>query len=126
MKKLNVLLVLLFVVAVSCSKDDEAPSFKKENFIGTWEDKSSADSGCTDVIKYDDAKAYSGTLCSGTLAVDPDGYTYTFDGKQTITVNFAGITETVKILSLNSTTMKVSVTALGINGGTITYTKVTQ
>jgi hypothetical protein len=57
MKKLKLLYAVLFAVAIiACSKDDESPTFKKEDFVGIWKEDGTEDNGCVDVVKFDATK----------------------------------------------------------------------
>lgn len=124
MKKLKLLYALVFAVAViACSKDDESPSFKKEDFYATWKIDGSEDGDCVDVIKFDANKMYNGDKCGNDAADFYFENAYTFDGKQTFTVNVLGIESKMVVTSKTATTFKADSYLAGTKIETVTYTK---
>jgi hypothetical protein len=126
MKQFKLLYALLFAVAViACKDDDESPTFKKEDLVGTWEENDSEIQGCTFLIKIDATKFYNfGTKCDDDIFFS-DGYTFTFDGKQTFTFTDDDTDTDYKyvILSKNATTLKADVYVDGTKFSTDTFTK---
>jgi hypothetical protein len=127
MKKANVLYALLFAVAlISCKKDDESPTYKKADLIGSWTMTSSG-------IEQDDCDSYSEELEIGKTTMTTistcDGVDgsfeldYTFNNKETITFDVLGIPGKLVITQLTSTTLKVDVYYQNVKQGTTTYTK---
>lgn len=123
MKKFALVLMVVSIVfaSSSCKKDSADPTYTKSQLIGKWKQTSPAsEEGLTDYITitettYKETTAASGVEGSGTP------YDYTFDGKALI-VNWSGIKVTYTITSLTSTTLGLSVSALGFTSN-YTYTK---
>jgi hypothetical protein len=124
MKKLNLLYAVLFAVTIiSCSKDDEKPSFKKEDFYATWQEDGSLDAGCTSVIKIDATKIYDGEKC-GTDPIDfYDENVYTFEGGNTFKTDFGGIEIKMVVTSKTATTFKADGYLAGTKVSSASYTK---
>jgi hypothetical protein len=124
MKKLKLLYAVFFAVAIiACSKDDESPTFKKEEFVGTWEEDDSEFQGCTSIVRFSDTKIASGSKCGADIDIDEE-VTFTFDGKQTFTYeSVLGETKYV-ITSKNATTFKGKLVIDGVDFGSYTFTKI--
>jgi hypothetical protein len=130
MKKLNLLYAFgLVALAISCGKDDEDPTYKKENFIGIWEQTATTvpDDGSNDdcttskqELKFTETKMTMISTCddsSGSIELD-----YAFDNKRTITFELI-VDGKMVIQQLNSTTLKVDAYYNNQKAGTITYKK---
>jgi hypothetical protein len=124
MKKLKLLYAVLFAVAIiACSKDDDDPTFKKEDFYFTWEMDDSAEQGCTSVIKIDASKIYDGEKC-GTNPVELyDDNAYTFEGGNTFKVDFQGTEIKLVVKSKSATKFTADSYFAGAKVSTDSYTK---
>jgi hypothetical protein len=126
MKKLKLLYAVLFAVAIiACSKDDESPTFKKEDFVGIWKEDGTEDNGCVDVVKFDATKLFTyGEKC-GTQDAEFffDGAVFTFDGKS-FKITDSGIEEKYVIVSKTATTFKADYYISNTKFSTSSYTKV--
>jgi hypothetical protein len=125
MKKLKLLYAVLFAVAIiACSKDDESPTFKKEDFVGSWIEDGSEDDGCVTVIKFDATKIYENGEKCGTDDAEFffDGDTFTFDGKS-FKMTEQGFEWKYVIVSKTATTFKADYYLANSKLSTSTYTK---
>jgi len=117
--------ILLVVIVVSCKDEDEGPTFQKEDFIGTWErTETTAEDDCdvsTEVLVITDTQMEITSNCDGFELEFEE--TYTFDNKQTISMEIFGIPGKFVIKSLTSTTMVVDLYAENQKTGTSTYEK---
>jgi hypothetical protein len=130
MKKLNLLYAIaLTALAISCGKDDEDPTYKKADLIGTWEQTATTvpDDGSNDdcttskeEVQFTETKMTFISTCddsSGSIELD-----YAFDNKRTVTFELIADGKMV-IQQLNSTTLKVDAFYNGQKAGTVTYKK---
>jgi hypothetical protein len=128
MKKLNLLYAVLFaVIIVACKDDDEAPTFKKEDFQGSWERTSTTidDDGACDTsgetLEFRASDFTSITVCDdASTEVDLD---YTYDNKSTISFEFVFGAKYV-IKTLNATTLTIDIFYEDHKAGTSTYKKI--
>jgi hypothetical protein len=126
MKKSTLFYSLLFIVAlVACSKDDDdkTPSFSKEGFVGTWEDKDTGSNGCHPVIQFTDTHYSYGTKCNTTVTLY-SGSAYTFDNKNTVSTTTVSGEMKYVIISLTTETLVTDIYLKGKKTGTTTFTKV--
>jgi hypothetical protein len=130
MKKLNLLYAFaLIALVISCGKDDEDPTYKKADLIGTWEQTATTipDDGSPDActtskqeLKFTETEMSMIYTCdNSSTSIDVD---YTFDNKRTVTFEFIVDSKYI-IQQLNSTTLKVDYYAADQKAGTVTYKK---
>ncbi len=125
--KLNSLYALCFVLAlVSCSKDDESPTFKQDDLIGSWSRTSTTieddGMGCEgEELAFTTSVMTQTTICDGTSAGSVD-YDYTY-ASNTISTEIFGIPVQVVVTSLNATTLKVDWKYQGQKVGSSVYEK---
>jgi hypothetical protein len=101
--------VLILMTLFSCGDDSKsnsvAPTFKKEDLYGTWqEDGSTTSDGCTRIIKIEATMFYFGIKCGTDLTFD-NGASYTYldnEFKFSSSLSYWRF----KILSKTSTTFK--------------------
>jgi hypothetical protein len=130
MKKFKLLYALLFAVAViACKDDDESPTFKKADFIGTWEVTKfeAAVTGFDGACKYTFTETeLDETFCDGSTEYSLFSGEYTFDNKSVLTLKTQDaddIKYTLTISSLNATTGKFVIHMDDHKYGTATVTK---
>ncbi len=126
MKKLNFLYGVLFTIVFFSCKDDEDPTYKKEDFVGTWERTSTTvEDDCdvsTEILVITNTQVISTSTCDGDEFESE--LNYTFDNKKTLTVEFfPDVTGKFVIRELTDTQLKIDGYLLGQKTGTSTYTK---
>jgi hypothetical protein len=124
--KLNLLYALSFALVIaSCSKDDDAPTFKQEDLIGAWSRTSTTveqDGDCDgEELEFTTATITQTTICDGTAAGSFE-YAYTY-ASNTATIEEFGITQQMVVTSLNATTLKIDWKIEGQKVGSSTYEK---
>jgi hypothetical protein len=130
MKKLNLLYAVLFaVIIVACKDDDEAPTFKKADFIGTWEVTTfdAVIDGFDEACKYTFTETELDEIhCDGSFEYSMFSGAYTFDNKSVLTLTPTDQNDmkyTLTIASLNATTAKFVIHIEDQKYGTATVTK---
>jgi hypothetical protein len=123
-RNLLTLSLIITTLVLSCSDDDSkkdsSPTFKKEDFYGTWEENGSETSGCTKVIKIDATKYYFGSKCGADFTFD-NGATYTYEDNQ-FSFSSSGYWR-FKIMSRTTTTFKTQRYIETADLGEYNYTK---
>jgi hypothetical protein len=122
MKKLNLLYALVIVISVVACKDDDddkGPTFKKEDFYGTWTEDGSQ--GIV-LLKLDANGFYNGTKAGTTIVFSP-AIPYTFDGKNVFKMTISGAEFKYIITAKTETTFKADLQAGGQKAGSKAYTK---
>lgn len=122
MKKLNFLYTMIIVISVvACKKDDDdkGPTFKKEDFYGTWTEDGSQG---IFLIKLDANGFYNGTK-TGTTTIFSPAIPYTFDGKNTFKMTLNRAELKYVITAKTETTFKADLHAGGQKADSKAYTK---
>lgn len=121
-------LFIIMAITVSCSKEEETPSFQKEDFIGVWyveayegpdEDVNSCPSNRDQWIFLNDelTSVYYSEDCSS------ESYTfkYEYDGKNTILFEPENTPIKIVIMTLNDSRMMFEFESDDVPPGGITY-----